>query len=388
VPQPKLPAPLASRPDPGIQLVEAVRQRQAQRSLQLAQHWVHRRGVLDLQRFCSTRLASAEGPAAVAWLHELLALDTTLPAPVATAPQAAEPAEVSTLSGGRPEARSDRASADAPSPVEAPVSTAAPQPEAGTAPRHPQEQGSPALLEAQRANLDAALQARAVAAVDEAFAALAETFRAETAPPVPTATSASSTSAPVVVPAADSLPEPQPASPQPLPVRGGLWPSLRASAASLGSALRSAPANATSQAEAAEPADVVRQEVLRPEVPATPPPPERPGAAPAAPAQLVLPTATLPEPADQEGEQGPMAAAAEGEASLLGRLRDSISIGRLPRLSRLQALLHDCVEETVALLRAPEPEPSDVDGDFETTQGQAPKTAGKDPGTTVACSAR
>lgn len=355
MPQPKLPAPLAPRPDPGIQLLEAVRQRQAQRSLQLAQQWVHRRGVLDLQQFCATRLASTEGQDAVAWLHDLVALDTTIAAPAGTP---AAPLSATLQSGERSDVWSEGEQGGPPPPTEELASGVATQPEARFAPANASEEVFAALPIGEAASLDDELQARAVAAVDEAFAALAETFQPENAPQVSPGTSAPAASVPVVRPAAVIVPEPHHAAPLPLPARSGLWPSLRASAASLSSALRPALASTATQAEAAAP-----MLILSEEGPTAPRPPEEPGGGLAAPAEPAVQAATPAEPADKPGGAGPTASDAMGETGLVRRLRGRIEMGRLPQLSRLQAVLRDCVEETMALLRAPEPETSDDGGD-------------------------
>ena len=372
MPQPHRPAPLASRPDPGDQLLEAVRERHARRSLQLAQQWVHRRGILDLQRFCCTRLDGAQGPEAVAWLHDLLGLEPPILLRNST------PASSAQLAATGFAVPLDTAAAATAS-LNATSSEAWPEPPAAAAPA-PQD-----------------LQARAVAAVDEAFAALAQSFQEEnrsiTPSPLPLATE----------PATEPSPAPI-GAPQPVPVRSGLWPNLRASAASFGSALR--PLRHRSQAQDAE------QPQERQESDGTAPAPEVHGpqgdavrdaihleAPPSTGDPQAQDSPTLPEPAGQlatssgAAAEGPLqvlnstqigsdaavsAAAAPADATtkaqdgLLRRLRGRIQPGRLPRLKRLRAVIQDCVEETVALLRTPEPERPEEDSGFELSQPPEP----------------
>lgn len=378
MPQPHRPAPPAPRPDAGAQLLEAVRDRHARRSLQLAQQWVHRRGVLDLQRFCSTRLLGAQGPDAVAWLQNLLSLETPIPA-----------------SNGAPASGAQAAPTRVPAQLDA----------AATATARPSETSAVAWEEcaptADQAQQD--LQARAVAAVDEAFAALAQSFQEE---------NPSLAAAPLPL-AAEPVTEPPPApisAPQPVPLRSGLWPGLWASAASFGSALR--PLRQSSQAQLAEQPQE-RQESHGPD-----PAPELHGSqeeAMGGPIRLeaasstadaqAQETPTLPNPAGQLGTSGETAAegtlqlldsaqvsrdAAESAAAapadamppakvgLLRRLRGRIQPGGLPRLKRLRAVMQDCVEETVALLRTPEPERQEEDGDFDVSQPPEPAWAARE----------
>lgn len=375
MPQPHRSAPLAPRPDPGAQLLEAVQERHAQRSLQLAQQWVHRRGVLDLQRFCSTRLDGAQGPDAVAWLQNLLALETPIPASNGT------PASGAQAAASRVPVQLDAAAMATTSLREtSAVAWEDPAPPAGQSQQD--------------------LQARAVAAVDEAFAALAQSFEEETpslaAAPLPLAT--------------EPVSEPPPARigvPQPVPLRSGLWPSLWASAASFGSALR--PLRQSSQAQLAEQPQerqVSHGPAPAPEVHGTQDdamggPSGLEAAASAADAQAQE-TSTLPNPTDQlvssgeteaegtlqlldsaqvSGDAAESAAAAPADAmppaqgGLLRRLRGRIQPGGLPRLKRLRAVMQDCVEETVALLRTPEPERQEEDGGFDVNQPPEPAWA-------------
>lgn len=383
MPQPNLPAPLAPRPDPGAQLLEAVRERHAQRSLKLAQQWVHRRGVLDLQRFCSTRLAGAQGPQAVAWLQDLLALETpTLPSDGIPAPSAQAAAT------GIPFQPEAAGTATASLSETSPVAWAEP-----AGPADPTEQD---------------LQARAVAAVDEAFAALAQSFQEEdqaltAAPPSPLATG------PLAAPLAASM-----NVPQPLPVRRGLWPSLRASAASFSSALRpprhGSPnplvptpqdrARPLSEATASGPDERgLDDNAQRDAIPLGAPPSSSAGdPQPQDSPTLAEPPALLAasgDPAPEEPDQPQDAAQSSADPAssvaahptdatntahdgLLGRLRGRIQQRRLPRLSRLRAVMQDCVEETVALLRTPQPEPQEEDGGFEVSQPPEPAWPARD----------
>ena len=73
--QPADPASRRHRPDPGLQLQEAVRQRQSSEALRLAQHWVHRQGLTSLQHFCHGPLQDSQGEPAVVWFQALLERD-------------------------------------------------------------------------------------------------------------------------------------------------------------------------------------------------------------------------------------------------------------------------------------------------------------------------
>lgn len=378
MPQPHRPAPPAPRPDLGAQLLEAVRERHAQRSLQLAQQWVHRRGVLDLQRFCSTRLDGAQGPDAVAWLQNLLALETPIPA-----------------SNGTPASGAQAAATRLPVQLDA----------AATATTRLSETSAVAWEEPARPAGQAQqdLQARAVAAVDEAFAALAQSFQEE---------SPSLAAAPLPL-AKKPVSEPSPApigAPQPVPLRSGLWPSLWASAASFGSALR--PLRQSSQAQLAEqpqerqashgpdPAPAVHgsqdeamggpirlesassaADAQAQEPPTLPNPSGQPASSGETAAEGTL---QLLDPAQGSGDAAESAAAAPAGAvppaqgGLLRRLRGRIQPGRLPRLKRLRAVMQDCVEETVALLRTPEPERQEEDGGFDVSQPPEPAWAARE----------
>jgi len=426
VPQPDLPAPLAQRPEPGAQLLEAVRLRQAQRSLQLAQHWVHRRGVVDLQRFCSTVLSSEQGAQAVAWLQGLLGLNDETVA-----------RDDATQIGDQPAEQALPAASDA-SPAPLPVSSLSSD-DAGSE-RQDEAPGAAgplrlSLTSADRPQqlpleqpevLDRNLQERAVAAVDAAFAALAQTFEEKTAEEKTAATHASV--APMAAPLSCSAP------PQPLPVRVGLWPSLRASAASLhaaqwpgGGSLATAAADhpggppvvianqePTPAADASAPSKAGLESPLRDEwimqtraeenrsmigeiaaVAAPlqsplPAPPEPPADLPGADASGMdcLPDAAAPlagaawleECADEAGPPAATAAEIEDAAGkameqsqpgALQRLRCHLRERRLPRFTRLRSVLRDCLEETVALLRTPETEDSVAD-DFEASHSPQP----------------
>lgn len=468
MPQPHPPAPLAQRPEPGTQLLEAVQQRQTQCSLQLAQQWVHRRGVLDLQRFCNTELLNAQGPEALAWLQNLLELDgpsgaapgagltgpetaatASSPDTMTTAPEtlavssggslialaaevAAEPAaEVATDTAG---SRSSRAAAEAFSSEAEPFEAQAADREA---PRFQADE-----------DFAKELQARAVAAVDEAFAALAQTFQDEV-------NSAASLPEPTTAPLSftiDAAAHDTPAAqtsvpPQPLPVRVGLWPSLRASAASIGAALRSAGSNGQTAAPAQPQSELTAATVMgetliraaEPEpafaeplpldgpttakapeplcsdqgMAADPVEPPTEAAAPddapeldAAVSAVWLSEAPLSEAPETEisGTEAATTGATENEATeteaseteipeneisetepstmpasenspragLLQRLRRRIRRPHLPRMTRLRAVMRDCLDESMALLRAPAPELSDdqelsEDDDFNPT---------------------
>lgn len=367
MPQPNLPAPLAQRPEPGDQLLEAVRQRQAQRSLQLAQHWVHRRGVVNLQHFCSTHLSSDQGPEAVAWLQALLALDSLPPAD-------GDPAASATPEDG-PEA--------APEPI--PL-LSAPDREPPQAPVSQLHSESQRLARRQALEMD--LEARAVAAVDEAFAALALTFQEP---------------GDGLADAPDPAPSPAPRSipPRPLPVRAGLWPSLRASATSLGAAIRTAaaddhhhlpdvgrqaaaaavgvqeqdPSNDASRTgapEAASPTPVQQDNSRTPEGQTNPCSDGDDNDEPSSPLN-----ATAEHGSEQDATTDPIEAAASGRVGLLQRLRGPLQRRRLPRLSRLRAVMRDCLDETVALLRTPEPDVAD-EPIFDTSPSPQPSQTGTD----------
>ena len=394
MPQPPQPAAPAPRPEPGALLLEAVRQRHSQSCLRLAQQWVHRRGVGDLQRFCSTELVGSLGVASATWLQNLLALESpgdTLPATASTARCDAEAGSISrvaaaaagnaslVMTDAAPEGETTAAVLTASSiggvpPVDASELLSSPL----TASESSFLQESPAQ--------EQELQTRAVAAVDEAFAALAESFQQP-----------EQITAPATLPISDA---PSPAAagiPASLPVRGGLWPSLRSTAASLSSAFRPAGADGGSGHAAdaqsdpiptarGEQAPILEPNLLEavaapgltmqdgpaiPELPPTLPSSCEDGAA-ADPA-TTAPAQTSSTPAAAAGEMATDTASQDG---LLQRLRGRIETGRLPRLSRLRAVMRDCVEETVALLRTPEAEHHEENGGFETTQSQgaAPPT--------------
>lgn len=398
MPKPNLPAPLAPRPEPGGQLLEAVRQRQPQHSQRLALQWVHRRGVLDLQRFCRTELSASLGPEAAAWLQDLLALDAPIPAGaavLASSPQGAEPgaaAPLAPLNAANGSQSERRAVAQAPSEgLLEPASITETERPGG----EPTPQPSPACSGLPRFQ-DPELQSRAMAAVDEAFAALAQTFQNEAGIPAAAAD-------PVALPLSFSI-EPAgfapaatqtEAAPQPIPIRVGLWPSLRASAANLGAALRPPgggrpnrlPASSTGLAESVlvEAQVPLHSAISAGESEAAAAEPLQEDRAKTAGRLSNLASDTLDAaggedvaaPADgptaDASDPGATAEAIQEEAAahggLLHRLGGRLQRRRLPRLSRLRAVVRDCVEETVALLRTPEPHFSDVE-DFDTPQSQ------------------
>lgn len=389
MPQPHLPAPLVRRPEPGAQLLEAVRQRQAGPTLQLTQQWVHRRGVLDLERFCSTELSSALGPEALTWLQELLALDTPLhPAPVST----------STCPGAGVET-----APEAPSSASTGVSTSLPVGQAE--PKSPAETGSSAAAWASDSaerpvsppvfsetpsveqqtdlqQLEQELHARAVAAVDEAFAALEQSFHQND-------DQASSTPAPLAFPA-DSAAAPSTApsqAPAPLPVRSGLWPSLRASAASIGSAFR--PLSGTTQNSPLPglpngPDASLQEEAA---ISGTFRDPAVPSPEPHLHESLTLPEAatSLPGAPEHRGEPAAQAKEPTETTEAVSEARDTApamptaTTAQVGLLRRLRTVMRDCVEETVALLRTPEQQRNGDDGSFVVSQAQEPSQPSDEP---------
>lgn len=391
MPQPPLPAPLAPRPEPGALLLEAVRQRQTKPCLQLAQQWVHRRGVGDLQRFCSTDLVASLGVEAAVWLQDLLALEGPGAALAATASASANEeagpiTQVSAVEAGHPSlAITDAAPGGETTTAALTASSHGAVPPADTSelPAAPLLTSASSFLQESPAQ-EQELQTRAVAAVDEAFAALAQSFQHP-----------EQISAPAPQPVTDAS-SPAPSNvPDPLPVRGGLWPSLRATAASLSSAFRTAgddgfsshagdaqsdpiPTPPSAQAPILETslfeavaADLTTQDgTAIPQVPPTLPSSCEEGTA-ADPASAE-PSETCTTPAAEAGAIPTEAASQDG---LLQRLRGRIETGRLPRLSRLRAVMRDCVDETVALLRAPEAERHEEDGGFETSHSLEPAPA-------------
>jgi hypothetical protein len=368
-----------------------VRQRQARPSLLLSQQWVHRRGVHDLQRFCRTELGSALGPEAVIWLQELLSLDTPIQ-PAAASPSAqpeaspASEASFSETAGGIGNLQDLRAVAH--SDGEGLSKTAGTLPSAGTGdgsepplatlvpPAEQPGQDQPAP--------EQELDDWAVAAVDEAFAALAQSFQQGGDPAVGTpAPLAAGTEPPS---ASDVLPAPEKA-PEPLPVRGGLWPSLRASAAGLTAALRPDSAAEPSspgpdlQGQASpslsEEPPSISGTVLTAEATSTEPTHSEAASSAEAPASLTsalnradaLPSQPE-EPVEGAGDTSDNPAAEPTpQVGLLRRLRGRIETGGL---SRLRAVMRDCVEETVALLRTPEHEHGNDVGPFDASQLQEP----------------
>lgn len=398
--QPPLPAPLAPRPEPGAQLLEAVEQRHSQRSLQLAQQWVHRRGVLDLRRFCSTELNSALGAEAVAWLQELLAFDVPRAASdvdVAATPRQAPLGAPTAANPVLPLVQADATRQADAHPVAA---TADSEWELESEDLATATDTAAASPRQELPTLDLVLHARAVAAVDEAFVALAKSFREESGalPPSP----AVGPTVPAVDAQASALQQ-QPSAPEPLPVRSGLWPSLRASAASLGSALR--PSSGGRNRQAAERSNDAAAAATAELPPISAAVAAKAPAAPAAlqPESLTTPEAMVAHDDDQDGSAdaaapAPASTAAQerqapedqehqeqnqeqeisadeasspaGEAEAPAgkrRLRGRIPARRLPRLSRLRSVMRDCVEETLALLRTPAPEP-DEDNIFDVKQ--------------------
>ena len=312
--KPNLPTPHAPRPDPGGQLLEAVRQRQAQRSLQLALQWAHRRGIVDLHRFCSTDVSSALGTEAASWLRDLLAQDEAIAnssSPRVSPPDGPQPSL--DLVQGRPDPAQE-------------------------------------------------LHAKAVAAVDAAFAALAQSFleENEAAITAPHQRAAQAQAAPTAAPV-----------PQPLPASNGLWPSLRASAARLNLSA-AVPSDDGLQRHSGDEPNGSSEPLAHGEGLLSS---EAAGASSGQPRhsptalQQAAPLAPAPDPdcaaeADLPDEQTPPADA-PGLVVLVQRLRDRIQTRRLPRLSRLRALMRDCVQETMALLQPPEPERLNEDIDFE-----------------------
>jgi len=377
VPQPHLPAPLAPRPEPGAQLLEAVRLRQARPTLQLTQQWVHRRGVLHLQHFCDTELSRALGPEALTWLQDLLALDTPIH------PGAAASSPVTAASDASAPSSSATTEADASLPVAQAVGQADPEGLAETFSNteaawssDAAEPPAPSLVIAEAPPIEhpslaqEELQARAVAAVDEAFAALAQTFHHDDV-------QATSTPVPPAFPA-----EPAPAvseAPAPLPVRSSLWPSLRASAASLGSAFR--------------PLNSARQGSPLPDLQSSPSPSLLEDglssgacgdAAGMSPAPLpvegtVTAAAPLANPLDRPGEPAAHPDAATDElseptaiATTSATEGPTAATTQVGLLGRLRTVMRDCVEETVALLRTPEQQRNADEGGFDVSQPQEP----------------
>ena len=379
MPQPHLPAPLASRPDPGAMLLEAVRQRQRESSLKLTQQWVHRRGVLDLERFCSTQLTSALGSEALVWLQELLDLGTAIPirdtAPSSSFPGAPSASDDSlsaaSLSAANQSRSADIWGVEAESAAAGQAATADPavSPDVPPTPLHPPlAPAAPSPMDEAPAP-DPELQARAVTAVDEAFAALAQSFQEETE---------AAASAPL-----PSFPEPSPAAktpPQPMPVPGSLWPSLQASATGLSSAI--APGSggqsslaAVSQCDSAAPLRPVQVQPdggisLDASASPAPHPQHNPTAAEA------QPSLAASEPAHGPAmlADGHSAESAE-QGGLFRRLRGRLQTGGLQPLSRLRTVMRDCVEETMALLSPPESERQDEDGGSDTYPLSAPSLA-------------
>ena len=78
----------ALRPDPAALLLAAVERRQAQRTLELVQRWVHRSGVGPLQLFQATTLPDLAGAEASAWFDATLADGVVARSPSLAAPRA------------------------------------------------------------------------------------------------------------------------------------------------------------------------------------------------------------------------------------------------------------------------------------------------------------
>ncbi len=332
------------------------------------------------------------------WLQELLLLDTPIqPAAASTSPQAgvftssASPCSATTGGNGSLPDRvavdeGDRTglsetagtlpspgTGDGSEPPEAPLVLPAEQPD--------EDQPAP----------DQELHDWAVAAVDEAFAALAQSFQQESDPAAGPAAPVASGSEPPSTTTVLSAPA---NAPEPLPVRGGLWPSLRASAAGLTAALRP-----DSAAEPSSPGPD-RQVPAAPSLSEEPPsisgtfhtaevastqPTQSEGASSAAaPAPLsgaldradALP-AQPESPVKDAGEASDKSAAEpKPQVGLLRRLRGRIETGGL---TRLRAVMRDCVEETVALLRTPEHERGTDVGPFDLSQPQEPAEPTAEP---------
>lgn len=155
------------RPDLEALLLAAVQDRQQQRCLRLIEQWVHRRGLASLAHFRAAVLPGRADAEAVRWLQTLLAAEAGDPSPE---PGALSPGSLG--SAGLPDAAAGGSGMPTPQP-------AASDPEALPFPLKPDR--------------GAALRAKAEAAVDAAFAALAETFPeslnpapGQPSPPAPT----------------------------------------------------------------------------------------------------------------------------------------------------------------------------------------------------------
>ncbi len=191
-----------------------------------------------------------------------------------------------------------------------------------------------------------------------------------------------------------------------MPVRSGLWPSLRASAAGVSGAIRplSGPgpirvvserpsAPSVTQLDEQDAADALSRQ----EVAASPAPQPQDEDAPLSPVEsgpLATPLARSDAAGAQTAENtdavvsSPAALSAAtspaetAETGLLGRLRGQIRRGQLPQLTRLRAVMRDCVEETVAMLRAPASDRRDDASGFDRpAPGDTPRPSGEQPST-------
>ena len=379
MPQPHLPAPLLPRPEPGAQLLEAVRQRQSRPTLQLTQQWVHRRGVLDLERFCGTELKSALGPEALTWLRDLLALETPLhPAHASTSPLGSGAAvEVPTgastaVSTGLPAGQAD---------PEDPAETSGGTATAWRSDATDSPASEPLLLEAPPVEhqplLEKELHVRAVAAVDEAFAALAQSFEQTQDPSV-------SRPAPMGLPADAALVPTPSQAPAPFPAHSGLWPSLRASAASLSSSLRplsdatlSSPLPAPQIGSSPSPQEegLISGASHHLAVPAPEPPLQESLTVPAA----ATPLPEAPELPGQSDAQPDEATEAVSDASETAPEMRNGAKAPIGLLRRLRTVMRDCVDETVALLRTPEQQRHDDRGGFVVSEAREPALPNAEP---------
>lgn len=415
------PVRLPQRPDLEALLLAAVQERQQQRCVQLIGQWVHRRGLSSLAHFRDAVLPHRADAEAVQWLQALLTAEAGDPSPaggsvtpgsltpgslapgsltpgaLVPGPMAAGEMPSESLPPGSPRAAEppllrdrlrDRAADEAAAPVAQLAATTA--------------ESAPFPL---RPDRGATLRARAEAAVDAAFAALAETFP-ESLSPAPGAPPA-----PVVVPPAASTPQdaeaPQPSALGGAETLAGISVLPAGEVVPAGEAMtKTAPGGevlAVSEATTAPGGDeaiagpAAEEAVIAIAEPplATPgepqptlcsgdaeacphdtsvaaaplaldvPPLE--GASPAAPPPLAVaslngipdwdavPAVAQKRAADREA--GAVTASTpslrSGARALLSRVRGGIGRRGARGLSHLRTLMQDCMEETVSLLHPP-----------------------------------